>query len=142
MAFRREVFDRAGYFDERLDAGAAGCSGDSEFWHRLLAVGSTIRYEPASVAFHQHRRELGGLKRQIFSYARGHTAALLVQHERTGNRAHLRRAFWDLPLYYLRRYVRRFFGQRSDADRFLFAELRGWWSGILFYYRTPRPVLS
>jgi hypothetical protein len=32
MAFRREVFEKVGLFDERLDVGAAGCSGDSEFW--------------------------------------------------------------------------------------------------------------
>ncbi|HEX8039162.1 MAG TPA: glycosyltransferase family 2 protein, partial [Chryseosolibacter sp.] len=30
MAFRKEIFDEVGYFDERLDVGAAGCSGDSE----------------------------------------------------------------------------------------------------------------
>ncbi|HZU59672.1 MAG TPA: glycosyltransferase family 2 protein, partial [Solirubrobacteraceae bacterium] len=34
MAFRREALDRVGLFDERLGAGAAGCSEDSELWYR------------------------------------------------------------------------------------------------------------
>ena len=81
MAFRREIFDRVGFFDERLDAGQAGCSGDSELWYRLLANGYSCRYEPRSVAFHFHRRTLEALSSQIFYYMRGHAAALLVQHE-------------------------------------------------------------
>ena len=85
MAFRRETFRRAGLFDERLDVGAAGCSGDSEYWHRVLFHGGICRYEPAAVAFHYHRREFAGLSRQIFAYMRGHAAALLVQYERSGN---------------------------------------------------------
>ena len=38
MAFRREIFGMLGFFDERLDVGAAGCSGDSEYWHRVLSA--------------------------------------------------------------------------------------------------------
>jgi len=38
MAFRREVFTALGNFDERLGAGAAGCSEDSEYWYRLFAT--------------------------------------------------------------------------------------------------------
>ena len=87
MAFRREVFDRAGLFDERLDVGAAGCSGDSEYWHRVLTHGGVCRYEPSAVAFHYHRRDFAGLSRQIFSYMRGHAAALMVQYERSGKSA-------------------------------------------------------
>src|SRR4029453_17415253 len=44
MAFRREAFDRVGLFDERLGAGASGCSEDSEVWYRLLAEGHRCRY--------------------------------------------------------------------------------------------------
>ena len=78
MAFRRKVFDQAGLFDQRLDVGQAGCSGDSEYWHRLLSHGGKCRYEPSAVAFHFHRRDISGLSNQIFSYMRGHAAALMV----------------------------------------------------------------
>ncbi len=140
MAFRRTVFERVGYFDLRLDAGAAGCSGDSEMWHRMLASGMTIRYEPAAVAFHEHRREMAALRKQIFAYARGHTAALLVQQERASGRANARRAWWGLPRYYAGRMFRRLLGRRRDGDRFLGEEIRGWMSGLRYYYRHRRGV--
>lgn len=140
MAFRRTVFEHVGYFDERLDAGAAGCSGDSEFWHRILSAGLKVRYEPAAVAFHQHRREMSELASQIFSYARGHAAALLIQHERADHYGNLKRVFVSLPQYYLRRTLKRLVAGTCDADRFLGREILGWASGIIFYYRTPRGV--
>jgi glycosyltransferase involved in cell wall biosynthesis len=139
MAFRRETFRRAGLFDERLDVGAAGCSGDSEYWHRVLFHGGTCRYEPAAVAFHYHRRELAGLSRQIFAYMRGHAAALLVQYERSGNLGNLRRALTTLPAWYARRWLRRALRGRDESDLLLAEESRGFISGLLFYARAPRP---
>jgi GT2 family glycosyltransferase len=63
MAFRRNLFERIGLFDERLGAGAAGCSEDSELWYRMLANGGVCLYEPRAVVFHHHRRDLAGLRR-------------------------------------------------------------------------------
>ena len=139
MAFRREIFDRAGLFDERLDVGAAGCSGDSEYWHRVLTHGGVCRYEPAAVAFHYHRRDFAGLSRQIHAYMRGHAAALMVQYERSGNLGNLRRALMTLPAWYARRYIRRLLRGASERDLMLAEETRGFFSGLLFYFRTPRP---
>ena len=102
MAFRRKMFNLVGYFDERLDVGQAGCSGDSEFWYRLLAKGFSCRYEPSSVAFHFHRRTMEGLSSQIFHYMRGHAAALLVQYERTGIVSNRIQAFLRMPRWYCR----------------------------------------
>jgi GT2 family glycosyltransferase len=135
MAFRRELFDRIGYFDERLDVGQAGCSGDSEFWYRLLANGYSCRYEPSSVAFHFHRRTMEGLSSQIFHYMRGHVAALLVQYERTGIRANLKQAFYRMPSWYASRLWARLRGGPSPTDRFLKEEILGCLSGLFFYYR-------
>lgn len=134
MAFRREVFAKAGLFDERLDVGRAGCSGDSEFWHRLLAHGYVCRYEPSSVAFHYHRASEDGLARQLFSYMRGHSAALLVQFERNRRLGDLRRAFVSLPARYARRALRR----SQPRDRFLGLEFRGYLSGLAFYLTGSR----
>ena len=135
MAFRREVFDRAGLFDERLDVGQAGCSGDSEYWYRLLANGYDCRYQPSSVAFHFHRRTVEGLAKQIYSYMRGHSAALLVQYERTGVKANLKQVFKWTPLWYLGRIRRKLLGRSAAEDRFLWREVAGYVSGILFYLR-------
>ncbi len=54
MAFRREVFDRYGYF--RTDLGRSGnnllSNEDTEFGRRLLAGGERLRYEPSAVMHH------------------------------------------------------------------------------------------
>lgn len=134
MAFRREVFDKVGGFDERLDVGRAGCSGDSEYWYRLLANDYACRYEPTAVAFHYHRATDDGLASQLFHYMRGHSAALLVQFERTGRVTNLRRAFLGLPRSYGRRLLKR----AQPRDRFLGREIRGFISGLGYYLAGPR----
>ena len=133
MAFRREMFDRIGYFDTRLDAGRAGCSGDSEFWYRLLAKGFSCRYEPSSVAFHFHRRTMKGLSSQIFQYMRGHAAALLVQYERTGIASNRIQAFFRMPRWYFQRILKGFRDGPSASDRFLKEEILGYLSGLIYY---------
>jgi GT2 family glycosyltransferase len=137
MAFRREVFMRVGLFDERLDAGAAGCSGDSELWYRILATGGTCRYEPRIVCFHRHRRDMDALRGQIRAYMRGHVVALLVQHQRYRHRGNLRRALLIMPHGYLRRLLRRFRRGRSEGD-LLFDEIAGFLSGFLYFARHRR----
>ena len=77
-----------------------GCSGDSEFWYRLLAAGWRCRYEPTSVAYHYHRRTVEALARQIRAYMRGHVTALFIQYERTRERGNLRRIWRVMPRYY------------------------------------------
>ena len=139
MAFRSAVFQKIGLFDERLDVGQAGCSGDSEYWHRVLTHHGVCRYEPSAVVFHYHRREMMALSRQIYSYMRGHSAALLVQYERSGNRGNLRRALFWTPYYYVRRILRTFLKGRNENDLFLKAEVQGYMSGLLFYLRAARP---
>ena len=135
MAFRREVFEFAGYFDERLDVGAAGCSGDSEYWHRVLTHGGICRYEPSAVVFHYHRRDFPSLGNQIFNYMRGHTVALLVQFERSGNFGNLRRAFFSMPGWYARRLLRRMLKGPIERDRFFWREFTGFLSGLGYYFR-------
>jgi GT2 family glycosyltransferase len=138
MAFRREVFEKVGLFDERLDVGQAGCSGDSEYWYRLLASGYSCRYVPSSVAFHFHRRKMEGLASQIHYYMRGHVAALLVQYERTGLEENRVRAYFHLPKWYSYRLLRRLFGRKRSADRFLNEEIAGCLSGVRFYRRAGK----
>jgi GT2 family glycosyltransferase len=138
MAFRRAVFDEVGLFDERLDVGQAGCSGDSEFWYRLLAHGHSCRYAPDAIAFHFHRRTIEGLASQIYAYMRGHTAALMVQHERTGIAANRARALRWMPAWYAGRFKRRLLGGQWVEDRFLRREVAGYVAGLRFYYRHRR----
>jgi GT2 family glycosyltransferase len=135
MAFRREVFQSVGLFDERLDVGQAGCSGDSEYWYRLLASGHTCRYTPASVAFHFHRKTMEGLASQIHYYMRGHAAALLVQYERTGIAANRLQAYYYTPRWYAYRLLRKMLRLSDTGDSFLKEEIGGYLSGLRFYHR-------
>jgi glycosyltransferase involved in cell wall biosynthesis/SAM-dependent methyltransferase len=114
MAFRREAFERVGFFDERLGAGTSGCSEDSELWYRLLAEGHRCRYEPAAVVFHAHRSGWKELRDQSYNYMRGHVAALLFQFDRYGHWGNIYRAFLALPFYFITlgfRYLKRSVGR-------------------------------
>jgi len=137
MAFRREVFDQIGGFDERLDVGAAGCSGDSEFWNRILHAGGVCRYEPGAVIYHFHCRTVEGLRAQIRAYMRGHVTALLIQHERTGERGNLRRIYRSLPGWYFRQGLRRLAGRRTASTCLWLDEVRGCIEGLSYYWTAP-----
>jgi len=135
MAFRRTVLDEVGWFDERLDVGAAGCSGDSEMWYRLLAHGHRIRYDPAAVVRHRHRETPAELSRQLRGYMSGHTAALLVQWERTGDVGNLRRLAFHQPASYLRTAVDRLVGGQTPRTQTLPDEVLGAMRGVRYYLR-------
>jgi GT2 family glycosyltransferase len=136
MAFRREAFALVGEFDERLDAGQAGCCGDSELWYRLLAAGWRCRYEPSAVTYHRHRRDDGALARQLHAYMRGHVTALLVQFERHRHWGNLRRLTLTLPADYARTLVDGVLRGFGPRHRTLGAEVRGCLAGVRFYART------
>jgi GT2 family glycosyltransferase len=134
MAFRREVFDRLGGFDERLDVGAAGCSGDSEYWYRILSAGGVCRYEPSAVIYHYHRRDFEGLAQQLRAYMRGHVVALLVQYERSGELGNLRRLMLILPRIYARKVSRRLAGIHDSSNCLVGDEIRGMLEGVAYYF--------
>jgi glycosyltransferase involved in cell wall biosynthesis len=66
MAFRREVFEKHGYF--RTDLGRVGKSmlsgEDTEFGRRLMVSGKSLRYEPSAITYHPV--EENRLNRQYF----------------------------------------------------------------------------
>ena len=133
MAFRRKVFQLMGGFDERLDVGAAGCSGDSEMWYRILAQGWVCHYEPTAVVHHYHRREIEDMNQQMYYYMRGHVAALLIQFEKHRHWGNLRRILVSLPWYYAKLAVKGVLNGFSDRHSTLQAEVLGCLSGIKFY---------
>jgi glycosyltransferase involved in cell wall biosynthesis len=79
MAFRRDVFSSIGDFDVALDAGTpAGGAGDLDMFHRLLANGFTLVYEPSAVVWHIHRRSEDLLAQQVHDNGRSFGAYLLT----------------------------------------------------------------
>lgn len=148
MAFRRQVFADLGGFDERLGAGAAGCSEDSELWYRILATGGICHYQPTAVVFHHHRADLGSLKQQMQAYMAGHVVALLVQAERHGHWGNLRRLVIALPRYYLKRLILGALHRFQGPYRTVGTEVVGCLAGVTYYWRdrgkppTAKPPLG
>jgi GT2 family glycosyltransferase len=142
MAFRRQIFSQVGGFDERLGAGASGCSEDSEFWYRILAEGWCCYYEPTAVVYHYHRADFQSLQRQMYAYMRGHVAALLIQAEKYQHWGNLRRAFISLPLYYAGQLTLAGLNRFQRHHRTTLAEIQGCITGFLFYlnHRSSPPT--
>jgi GT2 family glycosyltransferase len=137
MAIRRDLFVAAGCFDERLGPGdnAAGCSEDSELWYRLLAAGRSCRYTPAAVVYHEHRRDMAALRRQLRNYMRGHVAALLIQFEKHRHWGNIYRMLVCLPCAYTRQLAARAIRRHRHSRPTLLAEITGALAGAVFYMR-------
>lgn len=136
MAFRKDVFKVVGGFDERLDVGASGCSGDSEMWYRIMVEGWNCFYAPQMVVYHQHRKTMAELDSQLFYYMKGHVSALLVQYEKYAHIGDILRVKKHLPLRYLRRMLSFLRRGRLDSLRSLFTEVRGCVAGWKFYQKN------
>jgi GT2 family glycosyltransferase len=137
MAFRRAAFARFGGFDERLGAGASGCSEDSEYWCRILAGGGLCLYEPRAYVRHHHRADWASLRRQVRAYMRGHVSALVVQADRHGERGNVRRIFRQLPAYFARTALQSTQNLAGWRLRLLAEEVIGWTLGLQYLLR-PR----
>jgi succinoglycan biosynthesis protein ExoA len=66
VAYKREVFEKIGLFDERFDA----CE-DYELNHRVDQAGLRCRLIPKLTVKYEPRKTLGGLYRQLYRYGRG-----------------------------------------------------------------------
>ena len=77
VAYRREVFEKVGYFDETFDA----CE-DVEFNHRVDCAGLRCLFTPSIAAHYAPRDTLAGLFRQLLRYGRGRIR-LLRKHPET-----------------------------------------------------------
>ncbi len=66
VAYRKEVFEKVGLFDERFDA-----AEDCEFNHRIDRAGLKCYFVPDIAVRYVPRASLGGLCRQLDRYGRG-----------------------------------------------------------------------
>jgi succinoglycan biosynthesis protein ExoA len=79
IAYRREVFERIGLFDETFDA----CE-DVEFNHRAARAGLHCFFSPRVQVHYHPRGSLAGLFRQLVRYGRGRVR-LLRKHPETAS---------------------------------------------------------
>jgi hypothetical protein len=82
-AYRRELFDRVGLFDEELIR-----NQDDEFNFRLIRAGGKIRLDPTIRSVYYSRSTLRGLWKQYFEY--GFWKVRVIQkHKRPASWRHL-----------------------------------------------------
>jgi glycosyltransferase involved in cell wall biosynthesis len=75
MAFRRAAVLAVGGFDESLGAGTPSRGGeDLDMFLSVLFGGGVVEYHPEALVWHRHRRDIGGLERQVRDYGVGLTA--------------------------------------------------------------------
>jgi O-antigen biosynthesis protein len=100
LALRRDAALGVGGFDEALDLSPIlRGGGDLDILWRLLEAGFDIEYQPAALAWHEHRREMDAVVSQIIDHHRGCMAFLaksLVRAQRENRPAILAFLVWRL----------------------------------------------
>lgn len=141
MAFRRTVFDQLGGFDTALDVGTpASGAGDLDMFHRVVAAGMPLWYEPRALVWHQHRREMAELKRQLFNDGRSFGVYLLkLWRTRTVPRRSLARyATWQWGRWLVGRVAVGMLGRHRMPLPLLWAGLKGALTSPRAYAATYR----
>jgi glycosyltransferase involved in cell wall biosynthesis len=83
MVIRKQVLLSLGGFDEALGSGTpAGSAEDLDIFFRLVRAGHTWVHEPQIMVFHQNRRDMASLRRQVRSWGIGNAAYMLKAFQR------------------------------------------------------------
>ncbi len=111
-------------------------------FHRLLTAGLTLRYEPAALVRHQHRRDMAGLQRQLYHNGRSFGVYLLkIWHDKTVSR-------WETASFALRwlggwllaRLINRLIGRLHFPLSLVWAELWGALHAPWAYWATYQTI--
>ena len=141
MAFRRDLLQELGGFDTALDVGTPSHGGgDLDIFHRTLMAGAVIRYQPAAIVKHHHRRDLPGLRRQFYDNGRAFGVYLLTILQR-GVIPRRTTAWYSLRIWLswlVGRIVKRFARRELLPLPFLLAELWGATHSPLAFLATFR----
>lgn len=140
MAFKRQVLLELGGFDEALDTGRPlPGGGDLDIFYRVIRAGYPLVYEPRYLVFHQHRRDLKGLRRQYWSWGLGFMAFVTKTY---GTDPEMRSRLRGIVKWWfkdqLKGLVRSVKGRHELPPSMVLAELWGGVQGLLGEY--PRSV--
>lgn len=141
-AFRATIFSHPaiGLLDEALGAGASGVGEDTYLFYKVLREGYTVVYEPAAYVWHKHRRDLTALRRQIYSYSKGHVAYLLTTVTRDRDWRALIRLGIRLPQTHICRIKERVRGRSDYPVWLILLEIAGNLAGPYALWRARRRV--
>jgi glycosyltransferase involved in cell wall biosynthesis len=110
-AYRREVFERIGLFDEGLRSGE-----DADIcWRMQIETDFRVAYVPEAVVYHPYETDARALFRQKRTHAYGQVALFKkYRRQMKGKRKSLREAYWEYRSL-LRRGIRLFLGRPATA---------------------------
>lgn len=95
MAFRREVFERIGLYDEDLGAGLRLAGEDADLIYRAIKAGFRLRYSPSFYLEHNHgRRSNEALLKLDRTYLLGR-GGVYAKHVLSGDLPMLKAAYWE-----------------------------------------------
>jgi O-antigen biosynthesis protein len=145
-AFRTTIFadPRIGLMDEALGPGMpSGVGEDTYLFYKVLKAGHRIVYEPAAYVWHRHRRTMPELRRQLYSYSKGHVAYHLTTWLRDGDRRAFVR-FAELSRWHARQLLRwawnRARGRQFFPLSLLLLQIGGHLAGPWSLWRSRRRV--
>ena len=138
MAYRRNLFDKVGFFAPALDVGTVtNGGGDLEMFFRILKEGFLLVYEPKAIVRHLHRRNYTQLRAQMASWGTGFYAYLVRSALQYPDE---RFAIFRLGLWFLRFQVRRLFNSFMHPPVFprglFLAQLYGSFIGPFLYNKA------
>jgi O-antigen biosynthesis protein len=138
VAFRAEIFrdPRVGLMDEVLGPGMpSGAGEDLYLFYRILRANYRLVYAPEAWGWHQHRRTLRQLRRQLFNYSKGnlgyHMTALLRDRD-----WRVLVTFVFLPVHYIKRLVQWLMGDRNYPLSLTLVEIAGFLAGPWGLWRS------
>lgn len=142
MAFRRSIFARIGGFDPALDVGTVTRGGgDIEMFHRLLAAGHMLVYQPGAIIWHEHRADFAALTRQLEDNGSGFVAYLLAcaRNRTVGRVAIVKFVLQDWIRGWL---VSRMIRPGVHRRAMVIAEIRGALRGVNCYRKARKHAAS
>ena len=121
-AYRRELLNQVGGFDERFPL-AAGEDTDLS-WRILLATPYQLRYAPKAAVYHHHRYTLSGLFKQSFKYATTRHRMHIKYSQYDWYTSHTlvdtyklyKALIFDLPVWFVGRFLKCLIGYRTRDE--------------------------
>ena len=148
MSLRRKTLEAMGGFDPALDTGSlTRGGGDLDIFARVLRDGGSLVYDPRAICFHQHRRTMSQLRRQMYDYGHGF-AAYCAKHARDLELGNLCMSMaWHWTQWWgVKRFKDNLRNKLSGRAHFplhlIVLEAMGAFAGIRAYKRSVRKVRS
>jgi glycosyltransferase involved in cell wall biosynthesis len=148
LAMRTSALREMGGFDEALDVGSISRGGgDLDIMARTIRDGGRLVYEPAAIVWHQHRRTMSQLRKQMFDYGWGF-CAYVAKHSRDlelGNHSVRMLKKWtkEWGVHRLKKNLRLAMRFRSHFPvHLILLEILGGILGLRAYKRAVRHVQS